>query len=130
MAAPSAGDDPQERTQKTVSDDDAEDRFVHHRDQHAVKDDPLEALAVQRIALDALRVQLDLERGRVEQADRAAAQLGKLWETAVQARHQAEAALVIARAGQQAAEAMIAQLQGDDEARRARGLLVRLWQVL
>jgi hypothetical protein len=75
-------------------------------------------------------VQLEYERGRADQADRAEAQLGRLWETAVQARYEAEATLVMARAAQQAAEDVIAQLRQTEQARRARGLSARLWQAL
>jgi hypothetical protein len=76
---------------------------------------------------------LEYEHGRVDQAARAEAQLGQLWDQARreaeamhQARHEAEAALAAARAGQDKAEAEIAVVRRAEADRRARGLAARL----
>jgi hypothetical protein len=111
-----------------------------------------------RIAVDALREQLErergradrlerardaeleatakaeaereYERGRVDQADRAQSQIGALLDAAIQAKRDAEAALASAGLDLQAGERVIAQLRRADEARRACGLPARLWQAL
>jgi hypothetical protein len=72
----------------------------------------------------------EYERGRVDQADRAQMQLGALLDAAALARRDAEAALATARSDLQACEHVITQLRRGDEARRACGLPARLWQAL
>jgi len=156
-AAAEADYHPDEQVQALIP----EDVRVHvpgPLDEHPLSGRPPDNRDALRVAVDALREQLErergradrlergrdaemeatakaeaqreYERGRVDQADRAQSQLGALLDAAVNARRDAEAALATAKVDLQASERAIAQLRRADEARRARGLPARLWQAL
>jgi hypothetical protein len=157
-AAAEADYDPDEQVQALIPDDARVDvpGPAQHLDEHPLSGRPPDNRDALRVAVDALREQLErergradrlergrdveleatakaeaqreYERGRVDQADRAQSQLGALLDAAVNARRDAEAALVTAKVDLQASERVIAQLRRADEARRARGLSARLWQ--
>ena len=159
-AAPDADNDPDELVQARIPDDargHVPDPAQHPND-HLPGGRPSDNRDALRAAVDALREQLErergradrlerardaeleatakaeaereYERGRVDQADRAQTQLGALLDAAALARRDAEAALATARSDLQACERVIAQLRRGDEARRACGLPARLWQAL
>ena len=159
-AAPEADNDPDELVQAQIPDD-ARGRVpdpAQHSNDHLPGGRPSDNRDALRAAVDALREQLErergradrlerardaeldatakaeaereYERGRVDQADRAQMQLGALLDAAALARRDAEAALATARSDLQACERVIAQLRRGDEARRACGLPARLWQAL
>jgi len=76
--------------------------------------------------LNEAEKQLEYERGRVDQADRAAAQLAQLWDQARQeiakidhARREAEAALCAARACEESLQVEIEALKGGNRISRA-----------
>ena len=158
--APDADNDPDELVQAQIPDDargHVPDPAQHPND-HLPGSRPSDNRDALRAAVDALREQLErergradrlerardaeleatakaeaereYERGRVDQADRAQMQLGALLDAAALARRDAEAALATARSDLQACERVIAQLRRSDEARRACGLPARLWQAL
>ena len=107
-------------------------------DEHPLSGRPPDNRDALRVAVDALREQLErergradrlergrdveleatakaeaqreYERGRVDQADRAQSQLGALLDAAMNARRDAEAALATAKVDLQASERVIAQL--------------------
>ena len=156
-AAAEADYDPDELAQALIAPARVPGR-PQHLDEHLSSGRPSDNRNVLRVAADALREQLErergradrlergrdaeleatakaeaereYERGRVDQADRAQSQLGALLDAAVHARRDAEAALATARLDLQAGERVIAQLRRADEARRACGLPARLWQAL
>ena len=159
-AVAKADDGPDEQAQLPISDD----ALAHttspaqHRDEPLPSGRPSDNRDALRVALEALREQLErergradrlerardaeleatakaeaereYERGRVDQADRAQSQIGALLDVAVHARRDAEAALATARLDLQASERVIMQLRRADEAHQAYGLPVRLWQAL
>src|SRR4051812_9929692 len=83
-------------------------------------------LAAAEDRLNEAERQLEYERGRVDQADRAAAQLGQLWDQARQeiamvdhARREAEAALCAARACEESLQVEVEALKGTNRISRA-----------
>jgi hypothetical protein len=159
-AAAEAGDDPDEPAQALIPDDAPANGpgLAQHPDEHLPRGRPSDNRDALRVAVDALREQLErergradrlerardaeleatakaeaqreYERGRVDQADRAQSQLGALLDAAVNARRDVEAALATAKLDLQASGRVTAQLRRTDEARRTCGLPARLWQVL
>ena len=129
-----------------------------HPDEQPPSGRPSDHRDALRVAVDALREQLErergradrlerardaeleatvkaetereYERGRVDQADRAQSQIGALLDAALQAKRDAEGALATAKLDLQAGERVIAQLRRAEDARRTCGLPTRLWQAL
>jgi hypothetical protein len=158
--AAEAGYDPDEPAQALIPDDAPAHGPgpVQHPGEHLPRGRASDDRDTLRVAVEALREQLErergradrlerardaeleatakaeaqreYERGRVDQADRAQSQLGALLDAAVQAKRDAEAALATARSDLQACERVITQLRRGDESRRTRGLPARLWQAL
>ena len=159
-AAAEADHEPDERAQALIPDDAAAHLSdpAQHLDEHLPSSRPSDNRDALRVAVDALREQLErersradrlerardaelqatakaeaereYERGRVDQADRAQSRIEALLDAAVHAGHAAEAALATARLELQACERVIAQLRRADEARRDCSLPARLWQAL